>query len=293
VLALLAALALQVATGLVADDEIATVGPLNALVPEDWASWGTRWHKGPGQTLLLVLVGLHVAAILFHRLVKRHDLVRPMLTGDQALPATPPSRDNALPPGGPGCCCARPGRCGCPAWAAEPWRHAAARLSVPRLRPMAMDTPRFSCCPRRRSGPGPGPGHLHRIRPDPGRGPGVPGFRGRAGRPARRLRPPHGLLLLAYVDGELAGCGAFRPLADVDYANACEMKRLFVRRAFRRFGLGRLLAQALMDQATQAGYSAMLLDTLDDMEAARGLYASLGFEEIPPYYFNPCPAPTT
>ncbi|WP_374429165.1 GNAT family N-acetyltransferase [Ideonella dechloratans] len=101
--------------------------------------------------------------------------------------------------------------------------------------------------------------------------------------------PPHGQLLLAYVDGELAGCGAFRPLADADYANACEMKRLFVRRAFRRFGLGRLLAQALMDQATQAGYSAMLLDTLDDMEAARGLYASLGFEEIPPYYFNPLP----
>ncbi|MCO5978931.1 GNAT family N-acetyltransferase [Ideonella oryzae] len=101
--------------------------------------------------------------------------------------------------------------------------------------------------------------------------------------------PPHGHLLLAYVDGELAGCGAFRPLPDVDYANACEMKRLFVRRAFRRFGLGRLLAQALMDQATQAGYSAMLLDTLDDMEAARGLYASLGFEEIPPYYFNPLP----
>ena len=97
VLALLAVLALQVATGLVADDEIATVGPLNALVPEDWASWGTHWHKGPGQTLLLVLMGLHVAAILFHRLVKRHDLVRPMLTGDQALPAdTPPSRDSAL-----------------------------------------------------------------------------------------------------------------------------------------------------------------------------------------------------
>lgn len=97
VLTLLAVLALQVATGLVADDEIATVGPLNALVPEDWANWGTRWHKGPGQTLLLVLVGLHVAAILFYRLVKKRDLVRPMLTGDQTLPAhTPPSRDNAL-----------------------------------------------------------------------------------------------------------------------------------------------------------------------------------------------------
>jgi putative acetyltransferase len=99
--------------------------------------------------------------------------------------------------------------------------------------------------------------------------------------------PPQGALLLAYVDGELAACGAMRPLADVDYANACEMKRLYARRAFRRFGLGRLLAQELMDRALQAGHSVMLLDTLDDMEAARGLYASLGFEEVPPYYFNP------
>ena len=101
--------------------------------------------------------------------------------------------------------------------------------------------------------------------------------------------PPQGALLLAFVDDELAGCGAFRPLPDSDYANACEMKRLYVRRAFRRFGLGRMLAQALMDHATEAGYSVMLLDTLDDMESARGLYASLGFETIPPYYFNPVP----
>jgi GNAT superfamily N-acetyltransferase len=98
---------------------------------------------------------------------------------------------------------------------------------------------------------------------------------------------PAGGLLLAWVDGALAGCGAFRPLADVDYANACEMKRLYVRKAFRRFGLGRQLAQALIDAATQAGHSAMLLDTLDEMEAARELYTSLGFEEVPPYYFNP------
>ena len=98
---------------------------------------------------------------------------------------------------------------------------------------------------------------------------------------------PGGHLLLALVDGEPAGCGALRALPDVDYANACEMKRLYVRPAFRRFGLGRRLAQALLDEARRIGYSAMLLDTLDEMESARELYASLGFEEVPPYYFNP------
>ena len=98
---------------------------------------------------------------------------------------------------------------------------------------------------------------------------------------------PAGALLVVMVDGQPAGCGAIRPLPDVDYPNACEMKRLFVRRAFRGLGLGRLLAQALIEQAGQAAYSTLLLDTLDDMEAARGLYAELGFEEIPPYYFNP------
>ncbi len=100
---------------------------------------------------------------------------------------------------------------------------------------------------------------------------------------------PGGALLLALVDGQPAGCGAFRPLPDVDYPNACEMKRLFVRRAFRQFGLGRLLSQALLDRATEAGYSTLLLDTLDEMEAARGLYATLGFVEVPPYYYNPLP----
>lgn len=101
--------------------------------------------------------------------------------------------------------------------------------------------------------------------------------------------PPRGALLLAMVEGEVAGCGALRPLPDSDDANGCEMKRLYVRPAYRKFGLGRLLAQALLDRGLQAGYSSMLLDTLDDMEAARGLYASLGFKEIPPYYFNPIP----
>jgi ribosomal protein S18 acetylase RimI-like enzyme len=109
-----------------------------------------------------------------------------------------------------------------------------------------------------------------------------------AGLPGDYLAPS-GALLLAFIDGELAGCGAMRPLPEADYANACEMKRLYVRRALRRFGIGRMLAQALMDRAAAAGYSVMLLDTLDEMEVARGLYASLGFEAIPPYYFNPIP----
>lgn len=98
---------------------------------------------------------------------------------------------------------------------------------------------------------------------------------------------PRGALLLARVDGELAGCVGLRPLDASDYPNAAEMKRLFVRRPFRGFGLGRRLAEAALDAARQAGYACVLLDTLDDMEAARALYEELGFEEIPPYYHNP------
>lgn len=101
--------------------------------------------------------------------------------------------------------------------------------------------------------------------------------------------PPRGALLVARVDGELAGCCALRPLDAADYPNAAEMKRLFVRKAFRGFGLGRQLAEAVLDVARQAGYACVLLDTLDDMEAARALYEDLGFGEIPPYYHNPIP----
>lgn len=98
---------------------------------------------------------------------------------------------------------------------------------------------------------------------------------------------PRGCLLLAYVDGALAGCCALRPLDDVDTPNAAEMKRLYVRKAFRGFGLGRQLAESCLDAARQRGYGCVLLDTLDDMEAARSLYADLGFESIEPYYYNP------
>ena len=101
--------------------------------------------------------------------------------------------------------------------------------------------------------------------------------------------PPRGVLLLALVDGELAGCCALRPQDDTDYAGAAEMKRLYVRKAFRGFGLGRQLSEAILEVALQGGYACVLLDTLDDMESARALYADLGFEEIPPYYHNPLP----
>jgi ribosomal protein S18 acetylase RimI-like enzyme len=98
---------------------------------------------------------------------------------------------------------------------------------------------------------------------------------------------PRGALYLATVEGEWAGCCALRPLDTVDYPNACEMKRLYVRPGFRGLGLGRRLAEATLDSARQAGFDCILLDTLDEMESARALYEELGFEEVPPYYFNP------
>ena len=98
---------------------------------------------------------------------------------------------------------------------------------------------------------------------------------------------PRGQLLLALVNGEVVGCCALRPLDTADYVDACEMRRLFVDSAHRGSGIGRMLAQAQLDFAQMNGYHCVLLDTLSDMEAARGLYEDLGFEEIPPYYFNP------
>lgn len=98
---------------------------------------------------------------------------------------------------------------------------------------------------------------------------------------------PRGALLLASVGGAFAGCCALRPLDTSDYANAAEMKRLYVRPAFRGLGLGRLLTEGILNAARAAAYRSVLLDTLDEMEAARALYEDLGFVEIPPYYHNP------
>ena len=85
----------QVATGLFADDEISSVGPLARFVPGAASNLATTWHKRFGQWLIIALVLLHVAAVLYYLLKKRHNLVRPMLTGDKPLgPGVPPSTDN-------------------------------------------------------------------------------------------------------------------------------------------------------------------------------------------------------
>ena len=98
---------------------------------------------------------------------------------------------------------------------------------------------------------------------------------------------PRGQLLLAMAGDEVLACCALRPLDNVDYSNACEIRRLYVRPVHRGLGLGRRLTEAQMDFARIQGYSCMLLDTLSEMEAARALYEDLGFQEVPPYYFNP------
>ena len=91
VLALLAVLAVQVGTGLVADDEIANLGPLNRFVSSDTGLAATGWHKGWGQWVLLALVALHIAAIVFYRVRHHKNLVLPMVTGDKHLPSGTPA----------------------------------------------------------------------------------------------------------------------------------------------------------------------------------------------------------
>lgn len=106
-------------------------------------------------------------------------------------------------------------------------------------------------------------------------------------KPDATVSPENTLKLADGSIAQVAGCCALRPLDSADCPNAAEMKRLYVRPAFRGMGLGRQLADAILDAARHAGYSHVLLDTLDDMEAARTLYEELGFVEIPPYYHNP------
>lgn len=102
-----------------------------------------------------------------------------------------------------------------------------------------------------------------------------------------KYAPPKGRLLLALWEGKPAGVIALRPLGEAK-EGLCEMKRLFVRPAFRGHGIGRILAERVIAEAEEIGYRRMRLDTIaGKMESAIAMYRALGFAETAPYYNTP------
>jgi ribosomal protein S18 acetylase RimI-like enzyme len=95
--------------------------------------------------------------------------------------------------------------------------------------------------------------------------------------------PPGGCLFIALHNDEPVGCVGLRNLEN----NVCEMKRLYVRPRYRELGIGRVLADTAVREASHKGYERMRLDTVPAMKAARELYLSMGFKEIAPYRYNP------
>ena len=96
---------------------------------------------------------------------------------------------------------------------------------------------------------------------------------------------PDGALLLAMEQTEAVGCVALRRFSATD----AEMKRLYLRSSYRHLGVGRQLAESIIDRARNLGYRRMVLDTLATMQTAQALYRSLGFASIDAYYVNPLP----
>jgi putative acetyltransferase len=112
------------------------------------------------------------------------------------------------------------------------------------------------------------------------------GFSGELEDPLIKYGPPGGCILLGTKDGLPAACGALHSLAE---PGACEMKRLYVRPAFRGLGLGRQLAAELIRKGRDLGYRTMYLDSLEKLVPALLLYDSLGFVRCGPFYPNPLP----
>jgi putative acetyltransferase len=94
---------------------------------------------------------------------------------------------------------------------------------------------------------------------------------------------PRGRLLLLCESGQAAGCGAFRPIDE----KICELKRMYVKPEFRGKGMGRAIAERLLDEARSCGYELARLDTATFLPEAQALYQSLGFLMIEPYYQVP------
>ena len=104
--------------------------------------------------------------------------------------------------------------------------------------------------------------------------------------PLKKYGCPDGTLLLAYWIDQPAGCIALRSMKEVGY---CEMKRLFVRPEYRKFGIGKTLVNLLIEFAQSNGYAFMRLDTFKKLQAAIRLYQAEGFYFIESYYPNPYP----
>lgn len=94
---------------------------------------------------------------------------------------------------------------------------------------------------------------------------------------------PHGRLYLACIDGRVAGCAGLRQEAD----GIGEVKRLFVRPAYRGHHVGKVLLERIIGDAKAIGYTRLVLDTMPQMAHAVRLYTSLGFRDIPKYNDNP------
>ena len=102
--------------------------------------------------------------------------------------------------------------------------------------------------------------------------------------PLKKYGMPEGVLYVAKWGNAIAGCIALMPLKE---ERVCEMKRLYVSPAFRKYKIGKALVEQLLKDAAQLGYTKMKLDTLQKLQPAIALYKQFGFLETTAYYENP------